>query len=708
MAHNEQIKSFGHELPTPKLGPEPTLLSRKEIDALYETLDAVLQALTRLNVEAIVTGGSLLGAIRQHSILFCDDDIDLTIIDHDATTYERVVRPNLQEELGSEYLYQIRPWEGGDRIRPKRMSNVFLDLFVLRRFESLDDLKQLIGVKKNGQAQSESYIQGIMTKMISCAGNETPLCPFWHFESRKAVEMWTKEVYRENELFPLDRTLKMGPVTGICGPRMPVKLLKRAFGDDCFDVYFQSVSHQNGTKPAIDHHRDTVEGELPPLISVGGTWEGGVKATLRDEHYIPIQPVSRAARRPTLHNREQLQTYLALQSIREDQWTKLTKNDSGRETSSGTRPRRTVYLDGIFDLFHIGHLEAILQCSELGNRVIIGVTGDQDASGYKRQPIVPENERCAIIKALKVVDAVVCPCPLVVAEDFMNQHGIDLVVHGFANDADAERQKEFFEIPMNTGRFQRISYYEGMSTTDRIRNIQSLLAEDATTATHNDNVCNKPQWFGRTLSCALKPCGTIPFDPFPLNLRLVIEPHIQKARERRNDALYAIRKATGYDAYDAVIAKFRTALAIEHDFQFDTSSHPLRESLLEDLNLPSDFDLSILYQEEAQKEKLLQSLTIQHQHFQSTFDKFVREVCAPKMDQLFPCDEIFYQGFPCLRIVNPDDFSIGPHSDASYGHHPCSINFYIPLTTIGGTASLFLESRPGAEDWHPIEGSYGE
>ncbi|EED91199.1 predicted protein, partial [Thalassiosira pseudonana CCMP1335] len=66
-----------------------------------------------------------------------------------------------------------------------------------------------------------------------------------------------------------------------------------------------------------------------------------------------------------------------------------------------------------------------------------------------------------------------------------------------------------------------------------------------------------------------------------------------------------------------------------------------------------------------------------------------------------------YQAFPCVRVVRPGEFSIGPHADSAYGHHPCSINFYLPLTQIGGSASLFLESHPGSEDWHPIEGSYG-
>jgi len=48
----------------PKLGPEPTILSRKEVDALYDTLEAIVGALDSLGVEYIVTGGSLLGAVR--------------------------------------------------------------------------------------------------------------------------------------------------------------------------------------------------------------------------------------------------------------------------------------------------------------------------------------------------------------------------------------------------------------------------------------------------------------------------------------------------------------------------------------------------------------------------------------------------------------------------------------------------------------------
>ena len=115
---------------------------------------------------------------------------------------------------------------------------------------------------------------------------------------------------------------------------------------------------------------------------------------LCDEHYIPMQPIARASRRPTLHSRESLFRYLDEQSALEREWLE-------------PKPERTIYMDGVFDLFHVGHLEAINQCAMLGNRVIIGVTGDEDAEGYKRRPIVPEKERVAIVQSLKVVDLVV-------------------------------------------------------------------------------------------------------------------------------------------------------------------------------------------------------------------------------------------------------------------------------------------------------------
>jgi hypothetical protein len=132
----------------PKMGPEPMILSQKEVDALYETSEAIVAALEQLEVDYIVTGGTLFGAIWQHSILFCDDDVDIAIIGKGA--YDKVSQ-NLQGLLGKDFQYVIAPWEGGDRVRPKKTPSIFLDLFCLYRYETMEQLIDVIGVKKNGQ-----------------------------------------------------------------------------------------------------------------------------------------------------------------------------------------------------------------------------------------------------------------------------------------------------------------------------------------------------------------------------------------------------------------------------------------------------------------------------------------------------------------------------------------------------------------------------
>ena len=95
---------------------------------------------------------------------------------------------------------------------------------------------------------------------------------------------------------------------------------------------------------------------------------------------------ARAKRRPTLHCKEKCFEYLDFQSLRENAWTSKLENK-----------QRVIYMDGVFDLFHAGHLEAIQQARNLGDKLILGVSGDVDATGYKREPIINQTDRCEIL-----------------------------------------------------------------------------------------------------------------------------------------------------------------------------------------------------------------------------------------------------------------------------------------------------------------------
>ncbi|MDK0618359.1 adenylyltransferase/cytidyltransferase family protein [Clostridium perfringens] len=66
------------------------------------------------------------------------------------------------------------------------------------------------------------------------------------------------------------------------------------------------------------------------------------------------------------------------------------------------------YTTGVFDMFHIGHLNIIKRAKEQCDYLIVGVSTDELVQEYKnKKPIIPFYERCEIVKALEYVDKVV-------------------------------------------------------------------------------------------------------------------------------------------------------------------------------------------------------------------------------------------------------------------------------------------------------------
>ena len=140
---------------------------------------------------------------------------------------------------------------------------------------------------------------------------------------------------------------------------------------------------------------------------------------------------------------------------------------------------KRIYVDGVFDLFHRGHLESLKKAKNALNIpentfLIVGVVSDKDCESYKRTPIISEEDRVEIIKNIKFVDEVIFPCPMTMTLEFIEKNNIDLVVHGFSNNADREKQKSFFEPIINSGKFKEIDYYSKISTTDIIKKLKQI------------------------------------------------------------------------------------------------------------------------------------------------------------------------------------------------------------------------------------------
>jgi len=88
------------------------------------------------------------------------------------------------------------------------------------------------------------------------------------------------------------------------------------------------------------------------------------------------------------------------------------------------------FTSGVFDLFHIGHLNILLSAKKHCDYLIVGVTTDEEAYRIKNlKPIIPFKERIQIVSALKCVDKAV---PENDADKFVswNKYKFDVIFKG--------------------------------------------------------------------------------------------------------------------------------------------------------------------------------------------------------------------------------------------------------------------------------------
>lgn len=65
------------------------------------------------------------------------------------------------------------------------------------------------------------------------------------------------------------------------------------------------------------------------------------------------------------------------------------------------------YAAGVFDLFHIGHLNLLKNAKGLCDKLIVGVTVDELVAYKGKKAMIPFEDRLEIVRSIKYVDAVV-------------------------------------------------------------------------------------------------------------------------------------------------------------------------------------------------------------------------------------------------------------------------------------------------------------
>ncbi|KAI1465958.1 choline-phosphate cytidylyltransferase [Daldinia caldariorum] len=131
-----------------------------------------------------------------------------------------------------------------------------------------------------------------------------------------------------------------------------------------------------------------------------------------------------------------------------------------------------VYADGVFDLFHLGHMRQLEQAKKAFDDVylIVGVTGDEETHKRKGLTVLSGKERAETLRHCKWVDEVVENCPWIVTPEFLEKHRIDYVAHDDIPYG-ADEGDDIYAPIKKAGKFLVTQRTEGVSTTGIITKI---------------------------------------------------------------------------------------------------------------------------------------------------------------------------------------------------------------------------------------------
>ena len=127
------------------------------------------------------------------------------------------------------------------------------------------------------------------------------------------------------------------------------------------------------------------------------------------------------------------------------------------------------YTVGVFDLFHVGHLNLLERCKEMCETLIVGICDDNYVRNIKhKEPVVNENDRARIVKALKCVDNVIIVDHVETADKMITWKKIHFDVLFSGDDwKGSERYKKTEEQFSKIGTsIEYLPYTHGISTSD--------------------------------------------------------------------------------------------------------------------------------------------------------------------------------------------------------------------------------------------------
>ena len=137
--------------------------------------------------------------------------------------------------------------------------------------------------------------------------------------------------------------------------------------------------------------------------------------------------------------------------------------------------KRLVVTNGCFDVLHLGHVTYLEAARNLGDLLLIGVSGDNSVQQLKgpNRPVNNEQDRALVLAALASVDAV-CIFAEKAASRFLSLATPDIYVKGGDYTLETLNQEERRIVEQAGGKISLLPFVPGKSTTALLEKISRL------------------------------------------------------------------------------------------------------------------------------------------------------------------------------------------------------------------------------------------